>query len=165
MEQGLISASIQGNIKAPLRVLLISLILSIIVCFVEAIVFSVKTSEINQHCGSNSAAIVQAISYYFVLIALLVFVFVINRLKKTYILFTTIPCLILKTVSFIMMMTQLNYMWGTCYIEASQISTFIISDFFWIILILYYFSSLAKLQQRFPDVFYHSFKLNLLLGQ
>ncbi|CAD8132991.1 unnamed protein product [Paramecium octaurelia] len=162
MEQGLISASISTKMIAPLKVLLISLIISIIVCFVEAIVFSVKTSEIDQHCGSNSAAIVQTISYYFALIALLVFAFGINKLKKTYLLLTTIPSIILKIVSFIMMMTQLNKLWGTCYIQGSQISTFIMSDFFWILILIYYFNALSKLQSKFPEAFYHSFKINLL---
>lgn len=49
MEQGLISTSISTRLIAPFKVLLISLIISIIVCLVEAIVFSVKTSEIRMN--------------------------------------------------------------------------------------------------------------------
>lgn len=52
----------------------------------------------------------------------------------------------MKFLAILFMMNQIDKVWGICYINNSQLTTFIISDFFWIFLLIYYYASLLKLQ-------------------
>lgn len=47
---------------------------------------------------------------------LILFSIALNRLMKSYMLFSMIPCLVMKFISFILMMINLDKTWGPCYI-------------------------------------------------
>ncbi|CAD8144468.1 unnamed protein product [Paramecium pentaurelia] len=162
MEQSLFKKQLPTTLKKTLQFLILSLGLSVFVCLLEGIIFTNFTSEISHECDIIPATIIQTISCYLALITLLLFIISIFRMSKSYILIAMVLSILFKFISFIMMKTMVNQIWGECYFSRLQITSFFLSDAFWIILLLFYYNTLSNLYKKFPEIFYSRLNINLV---
>lgn len=54
----------------------------------------------------------------------------------------------MKGISFIAMIIHLDNAWGPCFVQRGQITSFILSDAFWIGLMLFYMIMFQRLQPK-----------------
>ncbi|CAD8056534.1 unnamed protein product [Paramecium sonneborni] len=162
MQLQLINRQLPTSLKKSLRLLIVSITLSLLICLAEGIAFTHINSEINNLCGLMSAYVIQVISCFIVLISLLLNLFSIFKMSKSYLLIGLVLSIIFKFISMIMIRNSMNQIQGGCYFSRFQITSFLISDLFWIVLLLFYYSTISNLYQKFPEIFFLRFNFSTL---
>ncbi|KAM3127728.1 hypothetical protein pb186bvf_020160 [Paramecium bursaria] len=126
----------ETELKVATRAFSILILIIVITNLTQAIIFTQLSANINYYCGAQVAIIIQTISYYLSLSFFICVPFSIFHQKNQIITANLVLALISKGAAFILLMIELDTIWGMCYLNQNQISQFITNDIFWIVCLI-----------------------------